>query len=603
MDVGAGLDGIYWGSAVWGDYNWDGRLDILLAGYDESADVSKIYRNDLDVADAPPSAPSNLRSSLSGHTATLSWDAAEDTEQAYSGLTYNVRVGTTQGDSDVVSPMAIIGGGSDGTRLLPQMGNAGERTSYTLKDLPAGTYYWSVQAIDNGFAGSTFSSEGMFTVAFGDIGAGLPDVGNSSVAWGDYDSDGDLDALITGDTGTGYISEIYDNDGAGAFTPVDAGLTDVAYGSVAWGDYDSDGDLDILLAGDTGTGYVSEIYRNDAGVFTNIGAGLTGVARSSAAWGDYDQDGDLDIVLTGQDEPSDGTSKINRIYRNDGGGTFTPIDAGLPGVTEGSVAWGDYDSDGDLDLLLTGRNSAGDPISKIYRNDSGSFTGISAGLTDVYSSSVAWGDYDSDGDLDILLAGSLDHDSNSVSKIYRNDNGVFNDIGAGLTGARDGASAAWGDYDSDGDLDRAAQRLRQRRLRLVQQGLRERRRQLQRYRRRSDRRPPRLGRLGRLRLRRRSRHPARRCYDDRLWPHNPDLREPGQYHEQSTECSERPGFELLGQRGDPLLGCSRRQRRYPARRTHLQPACGNDAGRLRCRLADGDHRRRERRNSPSAADG
>ncbi len=86
--------------------------------------------------------------------------------------------------------MAIIGGGSDGTRLLPQMGNAGERTSYTLKDLPAGTYYWSVQAIDNGFAGSTFSSEGMFTVAFGDIGAGMPDVGNSSVAWGDYNADG-----------------------------------------------------------------------------------------------------------------------------------------------------------------------------------------------------------------------------------------------------------------------------------------------------------------------------------------------------------------------------------------------------------------------------
>ena len=63
----------------------------------------------------------------------------------------------------------------------------------------------------------------------------------------------------------------------------------MSYGSVAWGDYDSDGDLDILLAGDLEPGYVSRLYRNDGGsVFTDTDAGLSGVFLGSVGWGDYD---------------------------------------------------------------------------------------------------------------------------------------------------------------------------------------------------------------------------------------------------------------------------------------------------------------------------
>ena len=71
--------------------------------------------------------------------------------------------------------------------------------------------------------------------------------------------------------------------------------------SVAWGDYDKDGDLDILLAGASSSGIVTKVYRNDSGTFTDTGANLTGFASSSVAWGDYDKDGDLDILLTGLD--------------------------------------------------------------------------------------------------------------------------------------------------------------------------------------------------------------------------------------------------------------------------------------------------------------
>ncbi|MHC4756679.1 MAG: LamG-like jellyroll fold domain-containing protein, partial [Planctomycetota bacterium] len=103
--------------------------------------------------------------------------------------------------------------------------------------------------------------------------------------------------------------------------------------------------------------------------FTDISAGLTAVYGSSVAWGDYDNDGDMDILLTGRDRT---LTPISRIYRNDpstgSGRDFNDISAGLTGVRYSSVAWGDYDNDGDLDILLTGIASSGGPISRIYRN-------------------------------------------------------------------------------------------------------------------------------------------------------------------------------------------------------------------------------------------
>ena len=187
-------------------------------------------------------------------------------------------------------------------------------------------------------------------------------------------------------------------------------------GSVAWGDYDNDGDLDILLAGYASSGRVSKVYRNDGGgVFTDIGAALTGVYYGSAAWGDYDNDGDLDILLAG----TTGSTRVATVYRNDGGGAFTDIGAALTGVYYGSAAWGDYDNDGDLDILLVGASASGGGVSKVYRNDgSGVFTDIGASLTGIYWSSAAWGDYDNDGRLDILLAGESTVGVR-VSQVYR----------------------------------------------------------------------------------------------------------------------------------------------------------------------------------------
>ena len=146
---------------------------------------------------------------------------------------------------------------------------------------------------------------------------------------------------------------------------------------MAWGDYDNDGDLDILLTGSFGGGSVAKVYRNTGGAFVDIGAGLAGVNSNSVAWGDYDNDGDLDILLTGYGVGVGG-GPVAKVYRNDGpaagsGWNFVDSGAQLTGVYRSSVAWGDYDNDGDLDILLTGDSGDGSPVAKVYRNDGGVF--------------------------------------------------------------------------------------------------------------------------------------------------------------------------------------------------------------------------------------
>ena len=204
-------------------------------------------------------------------------------------------------------------------------------------------------------------------------------------------------------------------------------LTGVSSSSVAWGDYDNDGDLDILLTGYTCSTYVSKIYRNNnEGTFTEqTSISLIGIGSSSVAWGDYNNDGYLDILLTGW---ASGTI-VSKIYKNNGDGTFTQqTSISLTPVNSSSVAWGDYDNDSYLDILLTGWASGSKIFSKIYRNNGdGSFTEqTSISLTGVQSGSVAWGDYDNDGYLDIILTGDIDFSYSKVSKIYRNNgNGSF----------------------------------------------------------------------------------------------------------------------------------------------------------------------------------
>ncbi|MGM0589963.1 MAG: cadherin domain-containing protein [Bacteroidota bacterium] len=269
---------------------------------------------------------------------------------------------------------------------------------------------------------------------------------DSKSDWGDYDGDGDLDLVIAGSNAT----RIYRNDGNGTFVDINAGLPDLLYGAVEWGDYDGDGDLDLVLSGmETISHQYSRVYENQDGTFVNINAGLTTMNFPDVAWGDLDQDGDLDLVLVGTDTNNDPYAEI---YENDNG-SFSPFTTNLTGLYYGKVDLGDFDNDGDLDLVMTGMDGGTVPTSVIYRNDGDlSFTNINAGLTGLQRGDAEWGDYDNDGDLDLLITGDSKTADGNLSLIYENDNGTFTDINAGITGVSNG-TASWGDIEGDGDLD------------------------------------------------------------------------------------------------------------------------------------------------------
>jgi len=264
-------------------------------------------------------------------------------------------------------------------------------------------------------------------------------------AWGDYDNDGDQDIYLA----NGWSSnKLFRNEGGGVFVDATSGpLGDPDYGTaVAWGDYNNDGNLDLYLANCT-TG--NKLFRNDGGgTFVDATSGPLGddpACGVGVAWGDFNNDGDLDIYLVNCDS-------TNKLFRNDGGGTFVDATSGPlggPGDAR-AVACADYDNDGDLDIYLV--NGAMLP-NKLFRNDGGLvFVDVTSGpLGDLGSArGVDWGDYDNDGDLDIYFA-----NYNEGNKLLRNDGGgTFVDVTTPiLADGGNPTNVAWADYDNDGDLD------------------------------------------------------------------------------------------------------------------------------------------------------
>jgi uncharacterized protein (DUF2141 family) len=152
------LVGAFFADADWGDVDGDGDLDLIATGLTSSGlSISNVYVNERQVIPPIPNAPASL-AATSGPDASvrLSWTA-----DAADPMTYNVRVGTSPGAGDIMSAMAHP---ETGRRLLARPGNVSALTSWTLRELPAGTYYWSVQAVNMAFTASDFAPEGVFMV-------------------------------------------------------------------------------------------------------------------------------------------------------------------------------------------------------------------------------------------------------------------------------------------------------------------------------------------------------------------------------------------------------------------------------------------------------
>jgi hypothetical protein len=151
---------------VLADYDKDGRLDFAVIGglglpADHNPDSTSLYRNKLAIAtNQPPAAPVALSAAIAPGTVTFAWGNATDDITPANLLTYNLRVGTTPGGTDKVSPLANV---TTGWRKISAPGNVGH-CSGTLYRFPPGTYYWSAQAVDGAFAGGAWAAEQTFTI-------------------------------------------------------------------------------------------------------------------------------------------------------------------------------------------------------------------------------------------------------------------------------------------------------------------------------------------------------------------------------------------------------------------------------------------------------
>ncbi len=228
-------------------------------------------------------------------------------------------------------------------------------------------------------------------------------------------------------------------------------------------DYDDDGDIDIFVPTNLGT--PDRLYRNNGdGTFTDIAAQV-GVASTEqhrmALWFDYDDDGDLDLLVAGDcfRANCNGVSAL-RLYRQENPGHFTDVTAaaGLSGLVAlnngghaGGLAAGDIDTDGDLDLFVASWKY---PSYLLLNNGDGTFSNVGpasgVNINMQLWQPVMW-DFNRDGWLDIFLA--IDFRPNKL--MLNNHNGTFSEVAgsAGVNYDGNDMGVALGDYDNDGDFD------------------------------------------------------------------------------------------------------------------------------------------------------
>jgi hypothetical protein len=290
-----------------------------------------------------------------------------------------------------------------------------------------------------------------YSQIFTNLHMGLPGLQSSATAWGDIDNDGDQDLLLEGFSSIqaerGFL---YRNDN-GTMVLIDSSIIHVSNGSANWGDYDNDGDQDLLINGQNNGSGMTELYRNDSAVFTPVHPGLynlIGIMR----WIDYDHDGFLDIVGAGIEDSA--FEVVSPLYHNNGNGTFSLVPTNLPPMTGSDIQVEDYDHDGLPDLFITGRDINFSAITGTFHNDgNGNFTMDTVGFRQMWTGTAKLGDMDNDGDIDILYDG-VENSIDAYSLIYLNDgNNHFTESITNLPPTGEPGCVDWADIDHDNDLD------------------------------------------------------------------------------------------------------------------------------------------------------
>jgi len=495
----------------------------------------QIYLNTTTEFNTRPAPPGVLEAFAVSDRAIFNWSPGTDDHDPEISLRYNVRIGTANGTFDLLSSAVPFNTTNLGTRHVREFKEiawgdyywsvqtvdaTGLRSDWSdeerffiprlvssTQSLPGVVYGSSKWAdinedgnLDLAITGQLYTGASVTKLFMNDNGLLTPvspapsiqSVYGGHISFADYNNDGHLDLTLSGlqiyNFSPNPATLFYVWEDGTYKADKDNQIVDPYTGAIEsqgvvpwlsggsnnhdWGDYDNDGDLDLVVGGGDYDGLNHlDIFTNNNGTLTldTSQSELVPIYPCLTNWNDIDRDGHMDLVTVGggildPSSPSD-TTLFTQAYINNGSGKMIrSADHYLDlGVTAGSIALGDYNSDGYDDIALAGKNNTNDEIiTLIIRNDNGEGFVEHQVLQGIFFGEVDWGDYDNDGDLDLIASGLTDPDSeiagdfgsDPVTMVYEQNSGYFSsDTTLSTLDSTGISSTMWGDYDLDGDLD------------------------------------------------------------------------------------------------------------------------------------------------------